>query len=100
MSALDTQEGGSHYKDMAIQPVEYIVKNNLGYLEGNVIKYVSRHRVKNGGEDIRKAIHYLQMILETQYPKAPETKAEDKIRSANVYHTLHMNCKGLGDLND
>lgn len=113
MSALDTQEGGSHYKNMAIQPVEYIVKNNLGYLEGNVIKYVSRHRVKNGEEDIRKAIHYLQMILE-MYSEAPRTttyedlikeaakatKAEDKLRSVNGYHTLHMNCKGLGDLND
>lgn len=114
MSALDTQEGGNHYKDMAIQPVEYIVKNNLGYLEGNVIKYVSRHQAKNGEEDIKKAIHYLQMILEMQYPKesviatyenmikkaAKATKSEDKLRSANVYHTLHMNCKGLGDLND
>lgn len=57
------QVGGSHYQ-MAIQPIDYIVKNNLGYREGNVIKYVSRHKNKNGEEDIRKAIHYLEMILE------------------------------------
>lgn len=67
MSALDTQEGGSHYKTMAIQPVEFIVKNNIPYLEGNVIKYVSRHANKNGVQDIDKAIHYLQLIKELHY---------------------------------
>lgn len=67
MSALETQEGGSHYKSMPIQPVEYITKNSIPYLEGNVIKYVSRHSAKNGLEDIKKAIHYLQLIAELQY---------------------------------
>lgn len=67
MSALDTQQGGSHYKELAIQPVEYIMKNNLDYLQGNVIKYVTRHKSKNGVEDIMKAIHYLELILEMQY---------------------------------
>lgn len=60
------QVGGNHYQ-MAIQPIEYITKNNLGYMEGNVIKYVSRHRNKNGVEDINKAIHYLEMIKEFHY---------------------------------
>lgn len=60
--ALGKQVGGSHYQ-MAIQPIEYIVQNNLGYREGNVIKYVTRHQSKNGAEDIKKAIHYLEMIL-------------------------------------
>jgi hypothetical protein len=67
MSALDTQEGGSHYKDMAIQPVTFIVKNNIPFLEGNVIKYVCRHASKNGVQDIDKAIHYLQLIKELHY---------------------------------
>jgi hypothetical protein len=67
MSALDTQEGGSHYKDMAIQPVTFIVKNNIPFLEGNVIKYVCRHASKNGAQDIDKAIHYLQLIKELHY---------------------------------
>ena len=67
MSALDTQEGGSHYKDMAIQPVTFIVKNNIPFLEGNVIKYVCRHANKNGAQDIDKAIHYLQLIKELHY---------------------------------
>jgi len=61
------QEGGSHYIEMAIQPIEYITSNDLGYLEGNVIKYVSRHKVKGGKEDILKAIHYLQFIIAKYY---------------------------------
>ena len=63
MSTLDKQEGGSHYK-LPIQPIEYIVKNSIPYREANVIKYVTRHASKNGAEDIKKAIHYLEMILE------------------------------------
>lgn len=59
---LRTQIGGSHYR-MAIEPIEFIVKNDIPYREGNVIKYVTRHKKKNGAEDIRKAIHYLEMIL-------------------------------------
>lgn len=67
LKAIDAQEGGNHYKSMKIQPVEYIMANELGYLEGNVVKYISRHKSKNGAEDIRKAIHYCQLILELQY---------------------------------
>ena len=67
MSALNEQAGGSHYKDLTIQPVEYIYNNQLPYLEGNVVKYVTRHKSKNGAEDIRKAIHYCQLILELEY---------------------------------
>ena len=64
MDSLTKQEGGKHYKTMSIQPVEYIRQNNLGWFEGNVVKYVSRHQDKNGAEDIKKAIHYLEMILD------------------------------------
>lgn len=67
MSALDKQEGGSHYKDMAIQPVEFITQNNIPFLEGNVIKYVCRHASKNGKQDIEKAIHYLELLKELRY---------------------------------
>jgi len=65
--ALNKQEGGNHYKDLAIQPIEYIVKNNLDFLQGNIIKYVTRHKNKNGAQDIKKAIHYLELILALQY---------------------------------
>lgn len=71
MSALDDQEGGNHYKDLKIQPVEYIHANGLDFFQGNVVKYVTRHKAKNGEQDIRKAIHYLQMILELQYGVEP-----------------------------
>jgi hypothetical protein len=67
MSALNTQEGGSHYKNMLIQPVEFIVKNDIAFLEANVIKYVCRHRSKNGLEDLKKAEHYIQLAKELYY---------------------------------
>ena len=61
------QVGGDHYSKLKIQPVDYILQNNLGYLEGNVVKYVTRHLDKNGVQDIDKAIHYLEMIKEKHY---------------------------------
>ena len=64
---LTIQQGGDHYKKMVIQPVEYNHANKIPYLEGNVIKYVSRHESKNKEEDIKKAIHYLQLILKLNY---------------------------------
>jgi hypothetical protein len=74
LSAKQTQVGGAHYKDMAIQPIDYIAKNGLDFLAGNVVKYVSRHKNKNGAQDILKAIHYCKLILELQYGQPP---AED-----------------------
>ena len=67
VNPLKKQEGGSHYKDMKIQPVEFITANNLGFLEGNVVKYICRHHAKNGAEDIKKAIHYCELLLQTKY---------------------------------
>ena len=67
VDALRKQEGGNHYKDMTIQPVEFITANNLGFLEGNVVKYICRHHAKNGAEDIKKAIHYCELLLQTKY---------------------------------
>ena len=59
------QVGGDHYKDMAIQPGEYITANKLDWYEGNIVKYISRHRAKGGRQDVEKVIHYAQMLLET-----------------------------------
>ena len=72
MSANQHQVGGSHYALKAIQPWDYIVTNNLGYLEGNVIKYVSRHKQKGGVEDLRKAAHYLEKLIEVELNKESE----------------------------
>lgn len=72
MSALDVQVGGGHYKDRAIQPVEYIHANKLDFFQGNVVKYVTRWRDKGGLADLEKARHYLDMYIEL------ETKAVAK----------------------
>lgn len=66
-SVLDIQEGGDHYKKYAIQPIEFIHKNNIPFEEANCIKYLCRHRDKGGAKDIRKVIHYCQLILEFEY---------------------------------
>jgi hypothetical protein len=59
-----TQVGGSHYKDKTIQPWDYIAANQLGYFEGNIVKYVSRWKDKGGVDDLRKARHYLDKLIE------------------------------------
>lgn len=63
---LNKQEGGKHYKDMAIQPVEFVHKNNIPYIEGCVIKYVCRWKKKNGVEDLKKAKHFLELLIEME----------------------------------
>ena len=74
MSAFDSQVGGEHYREMTIQPVRFIQENKLTFLEGCVVKRVCRHRRKNGAEDIRKAIHELNLILEMEYPEPKNEK--------------------------
>lgn len=63
-NANDVQVAGTHYKDKSIQPWDYIVANELGYLEGNIVKYVSRWKDKGGLDDLRKAHHYLAKLIE------------------------------------
>jgi len=65
--SLDKQVDGNHYKSMKIQPAEFINENKLLFAEGNAIKYICRHRSKGKEKDIKKAIHYLEMILERDY---------------------------------
>lgn len=66
MNALDTQVDGDHYKKLKIQPIEYIYANNIGYMEGNVIKYISRWKDKNGIKDLEKAKHYIDLLIELE----------------------------------
>jgi hypothetical protein len=70
MSALSTQVAGGHYKALAIQPVEYIYANGIGYFEGNVIKYVTRWRAKGGTADLEKAKHYIDLLIELERRRA------------------------------
>ena len=65
--SLDKQVDGDHYKSMKIQPAQFINENNLPFAEGNAIKYICRHKKKGKEKDIKKAIHYLEMILERDY---------------------------------
>lgn len=72
MGSTDTQIGGTHYSSMSIQPIDFIVANNLPFIEGNIVKYVARYKNKNGLQDLLKAKHYLDMLIELQ------TKEENK----------------------
>ena len=63
----DKQIGGSHYLKYKIQPSKFVIENELLFPEGNVIKYICRHRFKNGKEDLEKAVHFIEMIIERDY---------------------------------
>lgn len=66
VKASNTQIGGSHYSDMAIQPIEFIHKNGLSFIQGNIIKYVCRYKSKGGIEDLNKAKHYIDLLIELE----------------------------------
>lgn len=82
MNATDKQVGGTHYKT-AIQPVQYIHANGLNFFEGNVVKYITRHRKKGGKEDLKKAIHYIEMLIQFEYPE-PKTFGSDNFEHPNA----------------
>lgn len=69
MKASETQQGGDHYKKYAIQPTEFIHRNGLDFIQGNVIKYIMRYRDKSGKQDLLKAKHYIDLLLEYEYGK-------------------------------
>ncbi len=69
-SALDSQIGGDHYKTMKIQPIEYSMKNELNACQHTAIKYVTRYKSKGGKQDLLKAIHTIQLLIELEYPEA------------------------------
>lgn len=71
------QVGGDHYKKCGIEPVEYIHANGLNFNEGSIVKYISRHRNKNGAEDIRKIKDFCDIILELDYGILPEAKIKE-----------------------
>lgn len=66
---LQSQVGGSHYKDLKIQPIEFIHANNIPFCEANAIKYLCRHRNKNGKQDLLKARHYIDLLIKLEYDK-------------------------------
>ena len=86
MSANRNQEGGSHYKTKPIQPWDFIAQNGIGYLEGNAIKYLARWRDKNGVEDLRKARHYIDKLIELETQENPPITAYDGPTHTVPYH--------------
>ena len=74
MGPYDKQIGGAHYLKFKIQPSEFANKNNLPFAEGNAIKYICRHKYKGKKDDLKKAKHYIDMIIERDYPDTLETR--------------------------
>ena len=83
----DTQVGGNHYKDMKIQPAEFINKNEMKFAEGNAIKYICRHVNKGGLQDLEKAKHYIDMIIERDYA--------DEAKNSSVDSGVDISYEGL-----
>ena len=69
MKSFKKQVGGNHYKNYKIQPVEFIIKNNIGFVEGNIIKYILRFKEKGGAEDLEKAKHYIELLIDSSKGK-------------------------------
>ena len=94
MSAQDAQIGGDHYKGMAIQPVEFIHRNGIGFAAGCAIKYICRYRQKNGREDLEKAKHFLDLLIELEYPEpsalVPESVPESEPPSTSADLCAHI----------
>lgn len=83
-NALDVQVAGNHYKELPIQPVEYIYANKIGYFEGNVIKYVTRWKEKGGIKDLEKAKHYIDLLIElTMREQSAEYQIQEILSNRN-----------------
>ena len=78
MTANEEQHGGRHYITKPIQPWDYIIANQMGYLEGNIIKYISRYKDKGGIDDLIKASHYLEKLIEVTINERVQEVADSK----------------------
>lgn len=78
--ALETQVGGNHYKDMPMQPMELIAALRCSFIQGCIIKYISRYKYKNKAQDIKKCIHYAQLAIELK----DKRKCNDKLLSVSL----------------
>ena len=80
MKATDVQIGGSYYKDMAMQPIELITALRCSFIQGCIIKYISRYKAKNGVQDIKKCIHYAQLAIQL----GDKRRCNDKTLSLSI----------------
>lgn len=97
MDSLKRQEGGNHYKGLKIQPVEYIHGNNIPFIEGCIIKYVSRHREKNKLEDLKKAKHFLDILIDLEYKQ--ENAMSEFAKVNDQYFTAPQSEFGIRAMN-
>lgn len=94
MSALDTQEGGDHYKKLAIQPFEYIHRNGIGFAEGCAIKYLTRWKDKGGVQDLKKARHFIDLLIdEVERSKSLSKSACDAVWDASLDEAISPTTK-------
>ena len=85
MKAIESQVGGSHYKDMAFQPIELITTLRCSFVQGCIIKYISRYKNKNGAQDIKKCIHYAQLAIEL----GDKAECKNAIMNINTYAAVN-----------
>lgn len=90
MSALDKQVSGDHYKDLKIQPIEYIHANGIPFAEGSVIKYVSRWRSKGGIKDLEKAKHFLELLIELESQQSVAAEDPQLIHEMSLAHAEYI----------
>lgn len=91
-SANNKQVAGDHYRKRAVQPWDYIHQNNIGYLAGCIIKYVSRYQDKNGLEDLRKAQHYLEKLIEEESRPEALSLVEKEVSQARLGTHIDTRC--------
>ena len=95
MSANDTQVAGTHYSDQVIQVWDYVTINNIPYLEGNVIRYISRWRAKGGLQDLLKAKHYVEKLIENEQQRLESPKTVEQVTVSLSCGCLNPNtCPG------
>jgi len=88
MKSLETQIAGQHYKNQKIQPIEYILENKLPFIEGNIVKYITRWREKGGIEDLKKVKHYVEILMEHEDGKRNKTTVPSVYPKDGVDRTL------------
>jgi len=79
LKSTDYQVGGNHYKELKIQPIEYILANNMGFCEGAIVKYITRWRDKGGVDDLRKIKHFCEFLIENELKNTPPDTAERRV---------------------
>ena len=89
MGANDYQVGGTHYVNQSIQPWDYIISHNMGFLEGNVVKYVTRYQAKGGIDDLEKAQHYLTKLIEVIHERNIEYERLQKATTRKSVAAKH-----------